>query len=205
MTFEEFLTKKKIDAIQFKEKENVFFSEFESHFLQMGEKSFDYIKKFLFNKLRRTYHLIEEPKIIKVETKIEDISAPSPEKSGTGIANQGKPTYLPRFKSTVAQKEDSPVQQKAESATTAYVPRFKAAVQIKEQTEDTDLNKNPESEEKPKPAYKPRFKAQITVSEEQEQPETATDKAVSQPNEQVKPAYKPRFKPGLTKKDPDTE
>ena len=65
MTFEEFFIKKKIDLVQLKSAEPGLFSEFKSHFELMGEKSFDQVKKFWFNKLRRSYHLKEEPKPAK--------------------------------------------------------------------------------------------------------------------------------------------
>ncbi|MDP2415708.1 hypothetical protein [Daejeonella sp.] len=199
MTFEEFLIKKKIDAVQLKAKEQIFFSEFESHFLQMGEKSFDHSKKFWFNKLRRAYHLKEEPKPVKEEAKIAEIPASAQDKPGTEAINQEKPAYVPRFKAATAQKADLPTQS---DPPPAYVPRFKAAIKMPEKVEDTGLNKE-ESEEKAKPIYEPRFKAQIPVPEEK-QPEI-TPESIPQSNEQAKQAYKPRFKPGLTKKNPETE
>jgi hypothetical protein len=110
MTFEEFLTKKKIDAIQLKAKEQAFFSEFESHFLQMGEKSFDHSKKFWFNKLRRAYHLKEEPKPVKEEVKIVEVPASVQEKQETDGINQEKPAYVPRFKAATTQKTEQPDQ-----------------------------------------------------------------------------------------------
>lgn len=198
MTFEEFLIKKKIDAIQLKAKEQAFFSEFESHFLQMGEKSFDHSKKFWFNKLRRAYHLKEEPKPVKEEAKIDEIPASAPEKSTNEGINKEKPAYLPRFKASTVQKEDQPAQKSESIPTPVYVPRFKAAIKVTEKVENTDLNKQPESEQKAKPVYKPRFKAQIPANQEKQSEDT--EKAIPQSNEQVKPAYKPRFKPGITKK-----
>ncbi|MDO8991494.1 MAG: hypothetical protein Q7U83_00425 [Daejeonella sp.] len=199
MTFEEFLIKKKIDAVQLKAKEQIFFSEFESHFLQMGEKSFDHSKKFWFNKLRRAYHLKEEPKPVKEEAKIAEIPASAQDKPVTEAINQEKPVYVPRFKAATAQKADLPTQS---DPPPAYVPRFKAAIKMPEKVEDTGLNKE-ESEEKAKPIYEPGFKAQIPVPEEK-QPEI-TPESIPQSNEQAKQAYKPRFKPGLTKKNPETE
>lgn len=203
MTFEEFLIKKKIDAIQLKAKEGAFFSEFESHFLQMGEKSFDHSKKFLFNKLRRAYHLKEEPKPVKEEIKIVEIPSSVQDKSGTEVINKEKPAYIPRFKAAAAQKADQSAQNVESDSPPANVPRFKAAIKMPEDIEDTGLNKEQESEEKVKQIYKPRFKAQIQV-QEGKQPEITTE-SIPQSNEQAKPAYKPRFKPGLTKKDPGSE
>jgi len=127
MTFEEFLIKKKIDAIQLKAKEQAFFSEFESHFLQMGEKSFDHSKKFWFNKLRRAYHLKEEPKPVKEEVKIDEIPASAQNKPANEVINQEKSAYVPRFKAASAQKADQSAQNTESDPLPAYIPRFKAS------------------------------------------------------------------------------
>lgn len=203
MTFEEFLIKKKIDAVQLKAKEQVFFSEFESHFLQMGEKSFDHSKKFWFNKLRRAYHLKEEPKPVNEETKILEIPASAQDNPGTEAINRGKPNYVPRFKYEAAEKADQSARNVESGPPPAYVPRFKAAIKMPENVGDTGLNKEPESEEKVKPIYKPRFKAQIPAKDEK-LPEMPPE-AIPQSDEPAKPAYKPRFKPGMTKKNRETE
>ena len=60
MTFEEFFSKKKINLTELKKAEPILYADFQSHYEQMGEKSFDYTKKYWFNKLRRTYPLIIE-------------------------------------------------------------------------------------------------------------------------------------------------
>jgi len=203
MTFEEFLIKKKIDPVQLQAKEQSFFSEFESHFLQMGEKSFDHSKKFWFNKLRRAYHLKEEPKPVNDETKIVEIPASAQEIPVTEALNQGKQAYLPRFKTASAQKPDQSSQNLESDPRPAYIPRFKATMKMPEDVTDTGLNREPESDEKVKPVYKPRFKAQIQVPEEKK-PEITTE-SILQSNEQSKPVYKPRFKPALIKKTPDSE
>ena len=97
MTFEEFLTKKKIDLIQFKSAEPVLFSEFRDHYNQMGAKSFDHSKKFLFNKLRRSYQLKEEPKPIPVKEAIEVNELAS--QAETLLSPTVEATiYTPRFK-----------------------------------------------------------------------------------------------------------
>ena len=69
MTFEEFFIKKRIDLTQLSKADPELVSEFKSHFVQMGEKSFDHSKKFWFNKLRKDFHLKEEPKLIKKPVK----------------------------------------------------------------------------------------------------------------------------------------
>ncbi|MFY8171272.1 MAG: hypothetical protein ACOVJ4_01390 [Sphingobacteriaceae bacterium] len=55
MTFEEFFAKKKINLDTLKSKDEVLFQELKNHFDQMGYKSFDYTKKYLFNPLRNQY------------------------------------------------------------------------------------------------------------------------------------------------------
>ncbi|HEY0056449.1 MAG TPA: hypothetical protein VGB63_13930 [Pedobacter sp.] len=100
MTFEEFFIKKKIDLAQLEKTEPVLYTEFKSHFVAMGEKSFDHTKKFWFNKLRRLYHLTPPEKAItQVETAIasqaEPLSSPTIEQ---------KPAFTPRFKSANTNK-----------------------------------------------------------------------------------------------------
>ena len=67
MTFDEFFAKKKIDLGALMQAEPALFSEFKTHFEQMGEKSFDHTKKYWFNKLRLQYHLAPEVKTEKVQ------------------------------------------------------------------------------------------------------------------------------------------
>ena len=194
MTFEEFLIKKKIDPEQLKAKEQSFFSEFESHFLQMGEKSFDHSKKFWFNKLRRTYHLKEEIKIVETPDN-------SHEKLSTEPSIQEKPIYKSRFNAAKTQQEDQITQEIESSPPPKYIPRFKAAVNASEQNLAAEIEKNVELEQKVIPVFKPRFKAKIAEIEEKQseiQGESASDS-------NTKSAYKPRFKPGITKKSTETE
>ena len=194
MTFEEFLIKKKIDPEQLKAKEQSFFSEFESHFLQMGEKSFDHSKKFWFNKLRRTYHLKEEIKIVETPDN-------SHEKLSTEPSIQEKPIYKSRFNAAKTQQEDQITQEIESSPPPKYIPRFKAAVNASEQNLAAEIEKNVELEQKVIPVFKPRFKAKIAEIEEKQseiQGESASDS-------NTKSAYKPRFKPGITKKGSETE
>jgi hypothetical protein len=108
LTFEEFSVKKKIDLAVFQQAEPALYSEFKSEYDQMGEKSFDHSKKFLFNKLRRTYHLKEEPKPAKTSIEINEIASqaealysPTIEQKPAHIPTEekptGKPGYKPRF------------------------------------------------------------------------------------------------------------
>ncbi len=194
MTFEEFLIKKKIDPEQLKAKEQSFFSEFESHFLQMGEKSFDHSKKFWFNKLRRTYHLKEDIKIVETPDN-------SHEKLSTEPSIQEKPIYKSRFNAAKTQQEDQITQEIESSPPPKYIPRFKAAVNASEQNLAAEIEKNVELEQKVIPVFKPRFKAKIAEIEEK-QSEIQEESA---PDSNPKSAYKPRFKPGITKKGSETE
>jgi hypothetical protein len=194
MTFEEFLIKKRIDPVKLKAKEQSFFSEFESHFLQMGEKSFDHSKKFWFNKLRRTYHLKEEIKIV-------DTPDDSHEKLSTEPSFKEKPIYKSRFSAAKTQQNDLITQEKESNPPPKYIPRFKAAVNPSEQNLAAEIEKNVELEQKVIPVYKPRFKPKIEEIEEKKseiQGESASDS-------NTKSAYKPRFKPGITKKSSETE
>ncbi|MGB4397723.1 MAG: hypothetical protein WBJ10_00030 [Daejeonella sp.] len=207
MTFEEFITRKKIDLARFKTAEPGLFSEFQSHYSQMGEKSFDHSKKFLFNKLRRAYHLKEEPKpavvsqapeINKIASQAEPLLSPTIEAT----------VYTPRFRAggTAKPAEGKEATSPEKTPKPAYTPRFKApAVKSPENIPDPDVPaqtsdlRPPTSDllptEKPKPAYVPRFKAPASKPAEETKEEIPTDKP--------KPAYVPRFKAPI-KPAPDT-
>lgn len=199
MTFEEFLIKKKIDPVQFSINEPALFSEFRSHFAQMGEKSFDHSKKFLFNKLRRANHLVEEAK-------------PAREIVGTNLTASGASPLIAQGTDNKVDKAllktELPGSDTREGSTEkpAYKPRFKAAIPapVQEQSPASgQLNESGE-DEKPKPIYKPRFKAPIPLPEEK-QPVNEEGESKPADEEPVKPVYKPRFKPGMTKPDPDKQ
>ena len=215
MTFEEFIIKKKIDLAAFKTAEPVLFLEFQSHYSQMGEKSFDHSKKFLFNKLRRAYHLKEEPKpaarepemINQIASQAEPLLSPTVEAT----------VYTPRFRAggTTKTIQDTDTSDIAKNEKPAYTPRFKAPAKSPEDTSGTDT-KSPQTSdpvdpaspptEKPKPAYVPRFKAAPKTKEDSEQvtpATTASDILPQTPDpakeDKPKPAYVPRFKPAITK------
>jgi hypothetical protein len=147
MSFEEFLIKKKIDPVQLKNAEQALFSEFNTHFNQMGEKSFDHSKKFWFNKLRRAYLLIEIPKpepiTLSTPISISDLAVNTPTSSESEIKKElvdgeittPKPVFKPRFKAAILVSE---------------------APKVENKEEDTS-----EQNLQPKPAYKPRFKPAI--------------------------------------------
>ncbi|MEJ7779386.1 MAG: hypothetical protein WKF68_07325 [Daejeonella sp.] len=163
MTFEEFLIKKKIDPVQLKMAEPALFSEFNNHYGQMGEKSFDHSKKFWFNKLRRAYHLKEEPKPDKEIVEINQLASQaepliSPTLEATG--------YKPRFRSSASSLPAPPQSDektaRADIAKPAYKPRFKAPIsEAAEEKKTEEKTENTTSEEPPKAAYKPRFKPSI--------------------------------------------
>jgi hypothetical protein len=192
MTFEEFLIKKKIDPVQLKNTEQALFSEFNSHFNEMGEKSFDYSKKFWFNKLRRANPLKEIPKP-------ETITTASP------ISSINLAAKTPPSKEDQIQKEE--VGGEITNPKPAFKPRFKANIIATSQEPHIDSVSSIPAEtvdpEKPKPAYKPRFKATIPVTEEPNVENNTED--IPEQIIQPKPAYKPRFKPAMIRKDPEQE
>lgn len=165
MTFEEFLIRKKIDPVQLKTAEPELFSEFNNHYGQMGAKSFDHSKKFWFNKLRRAYHLKEEPKSAKDVVEVNQLASQaepliSPTLEATG--------YKPRFKTgakppsaeptTAGENQDEPAVAKP-----AYKLGFKPPIsEFTEEHKSEEKTENITSEEPPKPAYKPKFKPSVT-------------------------------------------
>lgn len=59
MTFEEYLTTKKIEATEFKKSEPQRFDEWKYLFAQMHAESFTAQKKFLINSTRRKYQIMK--------------------------------------------------------------------------------------------------------------------------------------------------
>jgi hypothetical protein len=155
MTFEEFFKKKKIDLGLLKVAEPVLFAEFESHYTQMGEKSFDHTKKYWFNQLRRIYHTPEEIKVEKViiENQLAEqtITDSITEKVETTPAP--KVGFVPRFKAGLTK------------------PVEEAATPAEAKPETPKEEENPAATgEAPKPAvgFKPRFKAGVTKPKQEE-------------------------------------
>lgn len=231
MTFEEFLKKKKIDPGQLKTAERDLFQTFESDFNQMGDRSFEYSKKFWFNKLRRAHPLKEEPKPVKTEETSSAIGIQESPKSTESISELSvtanpKPAFKPRFKAQIpsAKIEDNTAGEESPNPVPAFKPRFRAPVPVVKEDEKEAEELKPEPAAKPT-GFKPRFKASVTHSAvkpesaenkkdrtetsntlvKEEQTEKTTDKVESKPVEDavVKPAYKPRFKPSMLKKDPE--
>jgi hypothetical protein len=133
MTFEEFFKKKRIDLSALQKAEPALFSDFKTHFEQMGEKSFDHTKKYWFNKVRRQFMLPLEIKTEKVH--IENALA---EQTVTESLSEAVPA--------------SP------SPKLGFVPKFNAA-NLPRPEDKKEEPENPRAKEKPdvKPAYKPRF------------------------------------------------
>ncbi|MDB5130297.1 MAG: hypothetical protein JWR02_46 [Mucilaginibacter sp.] len=171
MDFEEFFKKKRIDLVALERSEPALFSEFKTHFEQMGEKSFDHTKKYWFNKVRRQYPLAPDVKTEKVhienpvaeQTIIESLAEPQitspPAKLG----------FVPKFKAGNIPKPAAPVEEKKEDETTlppaklGFSPKFKGANAPKpaaspEKKSEEDAVTPPREENVgSKPAYKPRF------------------------------------------------
>jgi hypothetical protein len=228
MTFEEFFNKKRIDLVALRAAEPGLFAEFEKHFVQMGEKSFDHTKKYWFNKLRLLYHLSPEQKPEKmhlenrlaeqtiVETLTENIPAPS-----TGF----KPRFKPGMASKPAQTSDVKDSAPEQSATTTpevnkaaethdQSPPFeqeKAAMQqmANETPRTTDGERDEKQIEKSltqKPAgFKPRFNkiTQGTAPQTKEfnqQPEVKNDTAGGSSAKDNKAPKPAGFKPRFNMK-----
>ncbi|MES2269169.1 MAG: hypothetical protein V4520_20565 [Bacteroidota bacterium] len=223
MTFEEFFNKKRIDLAALKAAEPGLFAEFEKHFAQMGEKSFDHTKKYWFNKLRLQYHLTPEQKPEKMrqenqlaEQTVVEALTDNPPAPTTG--------FKPRFKPGMANKQASTSDIKdlpfSESSTSTpevnkaaankdQDPPFqqeKAAMQeIADSTPRITDNGDPKTEPTaPKPGFKPRFNMKMTKGdgpqtkdfEIETEPEQAVEKIGSMPvaeNTTPKPGFKPRF------------
>ncbi|MBD1394339.1 hypothetical protein [Mucilaginibacter glaciei] len=214
MTFEEFFKKKRIDLVALRSREPGLYSEFEKHFNQMGEKSFDHTKKYWFNKLRLLYHLAPElkPEKVHIENQLaeqtiteslleEKIAAPS-----VG--------FKPRFKAGVAKVDEVKEVSESEQAPpkpAGFTSRFKAGVtKPKPVDEVKEVEEAAGSEQaSPKPAgFIPRFKAGVTkpkpVDEAKEVEEIKkVEEAAGSEQSTPKPAgFTPRFKAGITKTAP---
>ena len=178
MTFEEFFIKKRIDLPALEKAEPSLFSEFNTHFNQMGEKSFDHTKKYWFNKLRRQYHLAPEIKPEKLHIPNPLAEQTIAESLGETVAAKHAPNmgFVPKFKASNLPKpaeeekafstEETPAEKPV--AKIGFVPRFKAAgapapgAEAEKKVEEPIVAKEskaetPEESSPAKPAYKPRF------------------------------------------------
>ncbi|WP_295668059.1 hypothetical protein [uncultured Mucilaginibacter sp.] len=225
MTFEEFFIKKRIDLPALEKAEPGLFSEFKTHFFQMGEKSFDHTKKYWFNKLRHQFHLAPEIKVEKPVV-IQPIAQPAVSESltETTVAPQpAKQGFVPRFKAANIAKppvvEEKPVEAAPAptSAKPGFTPRFKATNMPKpvvtehkteEKTSETEATPQPQPA---KPGFTPRFKAAnmpkpaITEDKIEEKSTESASSPDTTPSgsDTPKPAYKPRF--NIKNMQPKTE
>ncbi len=147
MTFEEFFKKKRIDLAALEIGEPALFSEFKTHFEQMGEKSFDHAKKYWFNKTRRQFPLAPE-----VKTERPHIANPLAEQTVTeSLAETVTPAppppkmgFVPKFRAGNMSKPVVSAEDKKEEPVS---PPATENIPAKKLAEDADV----------KPAYKPRF------------------------------------------------
>jgi hypothetical protein len=179
MTFEEFFIKKRIDLPALEKAEPSLFSEFKTHFTQMGEQSFDHTKKYWFNKLRRQYHLAPE-------IKPEKVHIPNP------LAEQ-----------TITESLNETIEPKAEPKL-GFVPKFRAAAVAKPAVEEEKppvVEDSLRDQPTPKLGFVPKFKAATSLKsaveeEKKEETPTVADETTTEKQAEVppeKPAYKPRF------------
>src|SRR3954466_1900722 len=145
MLFEEFFKRKKIDLAALQAAEGALFSEFKTHYEQMGEKSFDHTKKYWFNKIRRQFHLAPEVKAEKAlfENRVAEqtITESLTETTAPAPPPPAKLGFVPKFKAgnmskpavSADDKKDVPesqplteTEQPTESGGTksGYIPRF---------------------------------------------------------------------------------
>lgn len=220
LTFEEFFKKKKIDLQHLQQAEPILFAEFRREYPLMGEKSFDYTKKYWFNNLRHLYPLPQAPKPHQVQaeaisqTAVQGVAAAAAQNLDAGIER-------PKF------TEDNLPELVAKNVPEQDVSMVAIEKMIIEDQPETEPStENPPATEPAKPAFKPRFNMQNikkevvkTVSEtEIQNPETKaeikTEPATENPQpktEEAKPVYKPRFqmknipKPATGNPPPETE
>ncbi|WP_428330509.1 hypothetical protein [Mucilaginibacter sp.] len=218
LTFDEFFKKKRVDLIALEKAEPALFSEFKTHYEQMGEKSFDHTKKYWFNKTRRKFPLAAEVKTEKahianplaeqtITESLSETTAPAPK---LGFAPKFRAGSIPKPAANVEDKKEEPIITSENTAqanppeTTgakpaAYQPRFKMKpkIEAEEITPAADKTEEVPAEKiEAKPAaYQPRFKMKPKVEAEETTP--ATNKTGESPIEtlEAKPAaYQPRFK-----------
>jgi len=222
LTFEEFFKKKKIHLPLLQAAEPALFAEFEQHYNQMGEKSFDHTKKYWFNPLRRKYHTPpEEPKIEKVviENQLAEqtITESLSEQPAAAAPKLGfKPKFSAATKSAtpvenvLEVKPESEVTPDAPTPKLGFKPKFKSAAPTP--TESAPVPVEGKSElapdvSTPKLGFKPKFKsatASPTPVEDksaavEEQPVQTQEVTPTETTAAPKLGFKPKFKAGVTK------
>ena len=173
MTFEEFFKKKRIDLDALQAAEPALFSEFKTHFEQMGEKSFDHTKKYWFNKLRLIYVMAPEVKTEKVK-----IDNPLAEQTITESLSE-PPATAPKL---------------------GFTPKFRAAAPPKPAAESssediTETPAEPAVAPAPKLGFTPKFRAATPPKPVEEKPADILPETPQAEDTAPKPAYKPRFNP----------
>ncbi|MDN3551394.1 hypothetical protein [Mucilaginibacter aquaedulcis] len=230
MTFEEFFKKKKIDLLALQQGEQSLFSEFKTHYEQMGEKSFDHTKKYWFNKLRRRFPASPEIKTEKLRIENQLAEQTITESLIEPVKATPKIGFTPKFKAAgvTAKPAEEKSEIKPEEGTTpsgestapkpAFKPRFNPAmVNPKAELDEATPEQKPEIKEEevvkdtteaPKPGFKPRFNAAMVKPKPTENTETPAEKAEAKSEETKpatetpKPGFKPRFNAAMMKPKP---
>ncbi|RYY36241.1 MAG: hypothetical protein EOP46_07155, partial [Sphingobacteriaceae bacterium] len=212
LTFEEFMKKKKIDLAAMQQGEPSLFGEFQTHFNQMGEKSFDHTKKYWFNKLRRQYKLSPEIVVEKVhienklaEQTIIDTLTSSPAADASAAEQPAKPKvgFTPKFRAAKVTKpaEDTeqpkaeetiadPLEEQPAKPKVGFTPKFRAA-NVPKPAEDT---KQPKAEEttadpsekqpaKPKIGFTPKFRAANVPKPAEDTEQPKAEETTADPSE----------------------
>jgi hypothetical protein len=216
MLFEEFFKKKRVDLDALQKGRPKLFSEFKTHYEQMGEKSFDHTKKYWFNKIRREYPLPIETKTEKVK-----IDNPLAEQTVTeSLVENGAPSpklgFVPKFKAASIPKlaAETPEEIKSEDTSLAapapklgFTPKFKTANVSKPASEIPEEPKSedtPPAAPAPKLGFTPKFKA-ANMPKPADQP--AEDiKSEEKPETPVTPklGFTPKFKAANMPKPTET-
>ena len=208
MEFEEFFKKKRIDLVALKQVQSALFSEFETHFTQMGEKSFDHTKKYWFNKLRREFPLAVEPKLEKVK-----IDNPLAEQTITESlieqsASSPKLGFIPKFRAASTPKpiSETPIEEKPSEEIPAavptpklgFTPKFRAASPpkpVEESTGEKPIETTPVAPA-PKLGFTPKFKASAPPKQISEQETPSAEEKPIEPTSAPAPklGFTPKFK-----------
>ncbi|MEO6633227.1 MAG: hypothetical protein ABIN13_15935 [Mucilaginibacter sp.] len=213
MTFDEFFKKKRVDLIALEKAEPALFSEFKTHYNQMGEKSFDHTKKYWFNKTRRQFPLAPEVKTEKVhianaiaeQTITESLTEHTPP-----VTSAPKVGFTPKFRaantpkpivedkkeelSAVVDKPAEPVENTPVKPA-GFVPRFKMKPKAETEESAPVATETPQTVETTgaKPAYVPKFKMK-PKAETEESISASVEPSITEPIVAKPTGFVPRFK-----------
>jgi hypothetical protein len=200
MTFEEFFKKKRIDLDALEKGNPALFSEFKTHFNQMGEKSFDHTKKYWFNNLRKIYHLAAEIKTEKpkIENQLAEqtVTDSLTEQAADSHILSPEPQDKPGITKTIGEINKAiPASPKP-----GFTPRFKPGVTKPAETpaEEKKAEEAP-APTAPKPGFTPRFKPGVTKPAEAAPAEEKKEEVAPPVEDKPKIGFTPRFKAGVTK------